>query len=65
MNINNLTVGSWITLNHISIVEIMAEAGFDWLCIDLEHSVIDYYEVEVLIATIESKGLFPFVRVGN
>ena len=65
MNINNLTIGSWITLNHISIVEIMAEAGFDWLCIDLEHSVIDYYAVELLIAAIESKGLFPFVRVGK
>ena len=62
---NQLTFGSWITLNHFSIVEIMADAGFDWLCIDLEHSVIDYYAVELLIAAIESKGLFPFVRVGK
>lgn len=26
-----ISIGSWITLNHFSIVEIMAEAGFDWL----------------------------------
>lgn len=57
--------GSWITLGHLSIAEVMADAGFDWLCVDMEHSVISYYEAEQLIATIQSKGLFPFVRVGE
>jgi len=47
-----ISIGSWITLGHLSIVEIMADAGFDWLCVDLEHSVIDFYEAEILIATI-------------
>tara|TARA_B100000315_G_scaffold217700_1_gene218499 strand:+ start:687 stop:1424 length:738 start_codon:yes stop_codon:yes gene_type:complete len=59
-----ISIGSWITLGHLSIVEIMADAGFDWLCVDLEHSVIDFYEAEILIATIQSKGIMPFVRVG-
>ena len=59
------TIGSWITLNHFSIAEIMADAGFDWLCIDMEHSVTDYYEAELLIAAIKSKGVVPFVRVGE
>ena len=62
---DGVTIGSWITLSHFSIVEIMARAGFDWLCIDLEHSVIDYLEAEQLIATIEANGLTPFVRVGE
>ena len=62
---NNISIGSWITLNHFSIIEIMADAGFDWLCVDLEHSVVDYYEAEVLIATIQAKGIKPFVRVGH
>lgn len=61
----NVSIGSWITLNHFSIAEIMADAGFDWLCIDMEHSVTDYYEAEILIATIRAKGLTPFVRVGE
>ena len=43
----------------------MASAGFDWLCVDMEHTVIDYYEAELLIATIQSKGLVPYVRVGE
>ena len=61
----NLSIGSWITLNHFSIVEIMADAGFEWLCIDMEHSVIDYYDAQQLIATIQSKGIKAYVRVGE
>ena len=41
-NNQNNSIGSWITLGHFSIAEIMAEAGLDWLCVDMEHSVIDY-----------------------
>ena len=62
---HRVRLGSWITLNHFSIVEIMADAGFDWLCVDLEHSVIDYYGAETLIATIEANGCTPYVRVGS
>ncbi len=60
-----ITIGSWITLNHPSIAEIMADAGFDWLCIDMEHSVTDYYEAQQLILAIQSKGIKAFVRVGE
>jgi len=58
-------IGSWITLAHFSIAEIMADAGFDWLCVDLEHSVVDYYQAEQLIAAINAKGIIPYVRVGE
>ena len=38
---NELTIGSWITLAHSGIAELMAKTGgFDWLAIDMEHSVI-------------------------
>lgn len=59
------SIGSWVTLGHPSIVEIMGDAGFDWLCVDMEHSVIDYYQAQALIATIQAKGMKPFVRVGE
>lgn len=65
MKQKKVSIGSWVTLNHFSIVEIMAGAGFDWLCVDMEHSVIDYYEAQKLIATIQAKGLKAFVRVGE
>lgn len=59
------TIGSWITLGHPSIAEIMGDCGFDWLCVDMEHSVIDYFEAQQLITAIQSKGILSFVRVGE
>lgn len=62
---NELTIGSWITLGHPSIGEIMADAGFDWLVVDMEHSVIGLRETQLLVSAIESKGVVPLVRVGE
>ena len=53
LNNNELTIGSWITLGHSAIGEIMARAGFDWLVIDMEHSVIGFGEMQGLIQVIE------------
>jgi len=58
-----LTLGSWITLAHPGIAEIMARAGFDWLAIDLEHSVITIREAEDLIRVIALSGVCPLVRL--
>jgi 2-keto-3-deoxy-L-rhamnonate aldolase RhmA len=60
-----VSIGTWLTLNHISVAEILADAGFDWLCVDMEHSVTDYFEAEQLIAIIQSKGKKAYVRVGE
>ncbi|MBW2053760.1 MAG: 2,4-dihydroxyhept-2-ene-1,7-dioic acid aldolase [Deltaproteobacteria bacterium] len=59
----DLTVGSWVTLAHPAIAEIMARAGFDWLVVDLEHSVITIREAEELIRTIDLCGVVPLVRL--
>ena len=60
-----LTIGSWITIGHPSIAEIMATAGFDWLAIDMEHSAITLDQALVLIQVIELSGIPPLVRVGE
>ncbi len=58
-----LTIGSWITFAHPAIAEIMAKAGFDWLAIDMEHSVITIREAEELIRVIDLCGVVPLVRL--
>ena len=58
-----VTIGSWITLAHPATAEIMAKAGFDWLVVDLEHSVITIREAEELIRVIELCGVVPLVRL--
>jgi len=59
------TIGSWITLAHPAIAEIMAKAGFDWLVVDLEHSVITIREAEELIRVIDLCNVVPLVRVSS
>ena len=59
----SVSVGSWITLAHPAIAEIMACSGFDWLAVDLEHSVISYKEAEGLIHVIKANNIIPLVRL--
>lgn len=58
-----ISLGSWITLAHPAIAEIMAKAGFEWLVIDLEHSVITIREAEELIRVVALCGAKPYVRL--
>lgn len=60
-----LTVGSWVTLGHPSIAEVMARAGFDWLVIDTEHSVLSTADVQALVRAIEPSGCTPIVRLAS
>lgn len=62
---NELTLGSWLTINHQSVVEIMATAGFEWLCIDIEHSAISISDVINLIGHIQGNGMEALVRVNE
>ena len=65
LNKNALTIGSWITIGHASIAEIMAKSGFEWLTIDMEHSAITLPEAQNLIQIVELSGVVPLVRVGE
>jgi len=62
---NELTIGSWITIGHPAIAEILATLGFDWLVIDIEHTTIDYTMAQILIASIQAKGVKALVRVSK
>ena len=62
---NQLSIGSWVTIAHPNIIEIMATAGFEWLCIDMEHTTIDLSMAQVLITTIHAKGMKALVRVSK
>lgn len=59
-----LTIGSWITIGHNTVAEIMVNSGYDWLTIDMEHSNITMTEAHNLIQVIDLAGGVPLVRVG-
>lgn len=60
---NVLTIGSWITLGHPSIAEILASAGYDWLVVDMEHTTISIEQAGELIRVIDLCGVAPLVRL--
>lgn len=60
-----VSLGSWISLAHVSIAEILANAGFDWIVIETEHSAIDLSEVLKLIIAIEGRDAIPLVRLAG
>ena len=45
----DVTIGSWIPLGHPAVAEIMAQAGFDLLAVDMEHSAITIHQAQQLI----------------
>lgn len=60
-----LTIGSWLTINHRAVVEIMGTAGFEWLCLDIEHSAIGIGDVANMVAHIQANGMQALVRVNE
>jgi 2-dehydro-3-deoxyglucarate aldolase len=62
---NQLTLGSWITIGHPAVVEIMASAGFEWLVVDMEHTSIDLAVAQMLITVIQANGMKALVRVSK
>lgn len=60
---SEITIGSWITLGHPAIAEIMASAGFDWLVLDMEHSVLELSEVQTIIQVLDGKQCPVIVRL--
>jgi len=57
------SLGSWMSMAHPSIAEILAMAGYDWVVIETEHTAIDVSEVLRLIIAIEQRGSIPLVRL--
>ena len=61
INNNRLTIGTWITIKSPLIPDILSSAGFDWLCVDMEHSSIDLDDLMSLIISIENNNICPLV----
>lgn len=58
-----VTLGSWMSMAHPSIAEILGAAGYEWVVIETEHTAIDNSEVLRLLIAIEHAGAVPLVRL--
>jgi 2-keto-3-deoxy-L-rhamnonate aldolase RhmA len=57
------TAGAWVSLCSPIAAEIMADAGFDWLLIDMEHGHGDYQTLLVQLQAMQASRSTPLVRV--
>lgn len=60
---NQVVMGTWMSMAHPSIAEILAMAGYDFVVVETEHTAIDVSEVLRLIIAIEQRGSIPLVRL--
>lgn len=57
-----VTLG-WLNVPNAFTAEIMARQGFDALCIDMQHGLIDYSDVWPMLQAISQTDTVPVVRV--
>lgn len=60
-----VSIGSWLSIAHVSIAEILASAGYDWVVVETEHTSIDVSEVLRLVIAIDGAGAVPLVRLAG
>ena len=46
---NEVSIGTWQQISHASISEILGQAGYDWVAVDMEHGSISVNLISLLI----------------
>ncbi len=58
-----VTYGGWLSIASSFSAEVMAHQGFDYVCVDMQHGVIDYQAAVTMLQAISTTSAIPFVRV--
>ncbi|HEY2783385.1 MAG TPA: aldolase/citrate lyase family protein [Fimbriiglobus sp.] len=56
-------VGTWLSLGNITAARYLARSGFDWLTVDIEHSLVGIETAVHMFASIADAGGVPLARV--
>ncbi len=57
------SVGTWLSLGSITATRFMARAGFAWLTVDIEHSLVDWETATHMFASTAEAGCIALARV--
>lgn len=60
---NRQTIGVWLSLANTHSAEMMGGMGFDWVCIDLQHGLLDYQDLTRMLPAVSLGNSTPLVRV--
>lgn len=56
-------LGGWLTIPSSFTAELFGNAGFDWVCIDMQHGLIDYQTGVTMLQALSTTETVPIVRV--
>src|SRR3972149_6886710 len=59
------SIGSWMQIPHASVAEIMGQAGYDWVAVDMEHGTISAHQLPDLSRALDLGGTLPLVRLAR
>ena len=45
-------LGGWVMIGHPVVAELMAAEGFDWICVDMEHTATNLPALENLVRAV-------------
>jgi len=62
---NQVSIGTWQQIPHASISEIMGNAGYDWVAVDMEHGSVGTEQLPDLFRAIELGGTLPLARIAE
>ena len=57
------SVGTWLSLGSITAARFLARAGFAWLNVDIEHSLVDWETATHIFAAVADAGCTALARV--
>lgn len=57
------TIGCWLSMANAWSAESLARLGFDWVCVDMQHGLIDYSDLTYMLPAISNGDTTPIVRV--
>lgn len=56
-------VGTWLSLGNVTAARFLARSGFDWLTVDIEHSLVGIETAVHMWGAIADAGCVPLARV--
>jgi 2-dehydro-3-deoxyglucarate aldolase len=59
------SIGSWMQIPDASVAEIMGQAGYDWVAVDLEHGSVSVQQLPDLFRALQLGGTLPLARLAQ
>ena len=60
-----VVLGTWLQINNPTAAEVLGNAGFDWIAIDIEHTDIGITSLAAILRGMHGRGPAPIARVAT